>query len=194
MTTSSGYMPPALSDGPASRFVLSRRSLLKHSLGVGAIPLMPGLALAQQGNEADAPFERFMRLSRQLTTRAGLDEEQGKRLFDVLSRHWVTLDDDLAYLDEAFQADTVSLTTAHRSVANRLLSAWYTGVVGKMPKAELVTYQRSLMFDAVSDVLVIRSYCPNRPGYWAEEPPSAALSASATTASTSISTTTKQGA
>ncbi|MGB8714186.1 MAG: hypothetical protein WCD50_13815, partial [Onishia taeanensis] len=62
MTTSSRHTPPASADGRAPRLALSRRSLLKHSLGVGAIPLMPGLALAQQGNEADAPFERFMRL------------------------------------------------------------------------------------------------------------------------------------
>ncbi len=151
---------------------------------------MPGLALAQEGNEADALLERFMRLSRQLTTRAGLDDGQGERLFQALSRHWETLDADLERLDAAFQADTVTLTSAQRRVANRVLSAWYSGVIGELPTAEVVTYQQSLMFDAVSDVLVVRSYCPNRPGFWAEEPPAAASPLT----SPLTSTTTEQGA
>jgi len=51
-----------------------------------------------------------------------------------------------------------------------VLSAWYLGKVGEGAHARVVSYENALMFDAVSDVLVIRSYCSNRPGYWAAKP------------------------
>ncbi|MGF2508186.1 sugar dehydrogenase complex small subunit [Ralstonia pseudosolanacearum] len=50
--------------------------------------------------------------------------------------------------------------------ALRILQAWYTGVVD----GTVVTYEQALMYGVVSDILVIRTYCPNRPGFWAEPP------------------------
>ena len=34
----------------------------------------------------------------------------------------------------------------------------------------VITYEEALMFSVVSDTLVIPSYCPNKPGFWAEKP------------------------
>ncbi len=47
-----------------------------------------------------------------------------------------------------------------------ILGAWYLGIVDNV----VITYEEALMFSVVSDTLVIPSYCPNKPGFWAEKP------------------------
>lgn len=59
---------------------------------------------------------------------------------------------------------------ATKKIAKTILSAWYLGVVTSGKQTKLIAYENALMFDSVSDVLVIRSYCSNRPGYWANKP------------------------
>lgn len=53
-----------------------------------------------------------------------------------------------------------------QKTALQILEAWYLGVVD----GNVVTYEQALMYSVVSDTLVIRTYCPNQPGFWAEPP------------------------
>ena len=59
-----------------------------------------------------------------------------------------------------------SLSDAQQKTALQILEAWYLGVVD----GNVVTYEQALMYSVVSDTLVIRTYCPNQPGFWAEPP------------------------
>ena len=59
-----------------------------------------------------------------------------------------------------------SLSDAQQKTALQILEAWYLGVVD----GNVVTYEQALMYSVVSDTLVMRTYCPNQPGFWAEPP------------------------
>ena len=59
-----------------------------------------------------------------------------------------------------------ALSDVQQAAALRILEAWYLGVVD----GNVVTYEQALMYGVVSDTLVIRTYCPNQPGFWAEPP------------------------
>ena len=61
-------------------------------------------------------------------------------------------------------------SAAQQKTASDVLSAWYLGKVGEGAEAQVVSYEKALMFDAVAGVLVIRSYCSGKPGYWAAQP------------------------
>ncbi len=59
-----------------------------------------------------------------------------------------------------------TLSAAQRFEAQRILEAWYLGVVDNVT----ITYEGALMFSVVSDVLGIRSYCPDKRGFWVTKP------------------------
>ncbi|MFP3560529.1 sugar dehydrogenase complex small subunit, partial [Paraburkholderia sp. SIMBA_049] len=59
-----------------------------------------------------------------------------------------------------------SLDADQENAALSILCAWYLGIVDNV----VITYEEALMFSVVSDTLVIPSYCPNKPGFWAEKP------------------------
>ena len=49
-------------------------------------------------------------------------------------------------------------------------AGWYLGLVGDMPRVQVVAYESALMFDPVKDVLTIPSYCRDVPFYWTQKP------------------------
>ena len=59
-----------------------------------------------------------------------------------------------------------SADAAQQALALKIMEAWYLGTVDN----QVVTYEQALMYDVVSDTLIIRSYCPNKPGFWAAKP------------------------
>lgn len=155
---------------------ISRRRLLKV-VGVGlAAGLMGPVALRAVAANTQAPgadLEKFMQVSLALTGKQQLNPQIGQRLYRLLATQpGFTV--GLAQLQPLSQGKAGQWSAAQRKTARDVLSAWYLGKVGEGAQAQVVSYEKALMFDAVADVLVIRSYCSNRPGYWAEQPDAAA--------------------
>lgn len=141
---------------------------------VGALSLIApfnALASSTASDLADA----FMQVSMRLTEVKLLNPELSQRLYQALTSANPAFDTELRALAEAIttaaDADlSTALAPAAQRTAKTILSAWYTGIVGEGLDAKVITYRHALQFTAVDDVLVIRSYCPNKPGFWVNKP------------------------
>nr|WP_272907114.1 sugar dehydrogenase complex small subunit [Mycetohabitans sp. B2] len=122
----------------------------------------PLLRAAAQGN--DALLDAFMTVSRALTGKATLPRDVGGRLAEALQKKTPDLAQRVQQLAGALASG--KLNDAQTALALRILQAWYVGEVDGM----VVIYEQALMFAVVSDMLVIRTYCPNKPGFWASKP------------------------
>lgn len=148
---------------------ISRRSLLaKTGLGLAA-GLVGPLVLGVSSAAAASDLQRFMEVSQALTGKSQLDAVIGQRLFQLLEAQ-PGFTAGLNALAPLPKGDPASWSMAHQKTASAVLSAWYLGKVGKDFDVRVVSYEKALMFDAVAGVLVIRSYCSGKPGYWAAEP------------------------
>ncbi|CAH0447036.1 hypothetical protein LMG10661_03100 [Ralstonia syzygii subsp. syzygii] len=136
--------PSSDGDDPAG---LTRRQWLQGALAAAAASLAGSATLHAVAQAPGEPLDAFMGLSQALTARTVLDRAVGARL-----------------LAQSLAAGTLS--ELQQKTALRILEAWYTGVVD----GTVVTYEQALMYGVVSDILVIRTYCPNQPGFWAEPP------------------------
>ncbi|WP_063533920.1 sugar dehydrogenase complex small subunit [Burkholderia sp. MSMB1589WGS] len=144
---------------------LTRRQWLQRSLALSALGLAGSLTLrALAGAPSAAPLDAFMTLSEALTGKTGLNRAVGERLLRALQKGSFEFGDGLPKLAGALAANT--LTPDQEALALRILEAWYLGIVDNV----VVTYEEALMFGVVSDTLVVRSYCPNKPGFWADKP------------------------
>ncbi len=170
-----------------------RRRLVLAAIAAGALAAFGSLSAFDprlrpfgsawaQGAGGTADLDTFVKVSQQLTGRSHLDAALGARIFEALA----ATDDAFATHVEALSkwlaahggvpSDTV--TQALRADDNAVLakavtaimSGWYLGVVGEVPRATVVSYEQALMFDPVRDVLTIPSYCHDVPGYWARRP------------------------
>ncbi|MCO7233212.1 MULTISPECIES: sugar dehydrogenase complex small subunit [unclassified Cobetia] len=170
----------------------SRRQLLKLGLGGAGIAVFGGLSLQaladtvadEQQTQDDSAFATFMVLSRWLLSDKALDERLGQRYFEALARipaegvpgvgRLPALKTRLLALGESREYVTKEdLSDGEMALVRRLLQAWMLGTVGKSisdPAAEVIAFERAGMYAGPRDVQVVRTYCPNRPGFWAEAP------------------------
>ncbi|KAF3460203.1 sugar dehydrogenase complex small subunit [Ralstonia pseudosolanacearum] len=143
---------------------LTRRRWLQGALAAAAAGLAGSATLYAVAQAPGEPLDAFMGLSQALTARSALDRAVGARLLAALQQASAGFAAQLRPLAQSLAAGTLS--GLQQETALRILQAWYTGVVDGM----VVTYEQALMYGVVSDILVIRTYCPNRPGFWAEPP------------------------
>ncbi|CNK46039.1 sugar dehydrogenase complex small subunit [Yersinia aldovae] len=152
---------------------ISRRRLLGY-VGVGLVSsLMSPLSLdafAASSQNSPQNLERFMLVSRALTGKRQLNGHIGQRIYQVLIGKIGGFDQKLASLQPLPAGEPHQWPLLQQQIARQILQGWYIGVIGEGTNAAVISYENALMFDAVSDVLVIRSYCPNKPGYWAAKP------------------------
>ena len=142
-------------------------------LGVGSA----WAEVAPRGGGLDA----FLVLSQRLTGRERFDPLLAQRVYDALDRSDPAFRQNVARLNawvqthggvpsdiyiEALQVDQLDLANA----VVAMVRAWYLGLVGELPRVQVVAYERALMFDTVSDVLPIPSYCRDVPFYWTQKP------------------------
>lgn len=161
--TTSDTMPMALT----RRGVLGGAALGLAGLAIGVMPINRAIAAAEQTSEA---LGAFVRVSAALTQRTQLNPVLAELIFNALTH------EDAAF-PAAVQAFTPNMTQptaqwskADRVLAKRILSAWYTGLVGEGDKTRVVTFEGALQFAATRDIFIVRSYCPNRPGFWTAKP------------------------
>jgi len=148
-------------DPPAG---LTRRQWLQGTLALATAGLVGSQVLRAVAQAPGESLDAFMALSQGLTGRPALDRAVGTRLLAALGKSGAGFATQLRPLAQALVAG--SLSDAQQKAALRILEAWYLGVVD----GNVVTYEQALMYGVVSDTLVIRTYCPNQPGFWAEPP------------------------
>jgi hypothetical protein len=56
------------------------------------------------------------------------------------------------------------------SLPRKIVSAWYTGIVGEGERARCVAFETSLMYAVVKDRLTPPSYCHGPHASWASQP------------------------
>jgi hypothetical protein len=121
----------------------------------------------------DTGTNTFMQVSRLVSSKT-LNPVTGAALYQALSQADRNFDANLAALAKQIAA-TPAITiealaddldrnqqTALRDTLNKIVSAWYLGVVGFRTYA----YQTALMFSVVGDVLSPPSYVRRGPLYW----------------------------
>jgi hypothetical protein len=143
----------------------TRRQWLQGALALTAAGLTGSLTLkALAEGSAAAPIDAFMTLSQSLTAKATLDRDVGMRLLAALQKSTPSLAPQLPKLAGALTAG--SADAGQQVLALKIMEAWYLGTVDD----QVVTYEQALMYNVVSNALIIRSYCPNKPGFWATKP------------------------
>jgi hypothetical protein len=130
------------------------------------------------------PDPAFLHLSQTLTGHEDLDAETADRiaegfgqLFPDLKAHFPALE-ALAHgqeepTDLLKAADAAGLAEA----ALAIVTAWYTGAIGKNPTGISVAYADALMNRPVADGLAPPTYELGGPAWWTAEPPLAGVSA-----------------
>ena len=144
---------------------MTRRRWLQGALALTAASLTGSLALKALADDTSAaPIDAFMSLSQSLTARPALNRDVGARLLAALQKSSPDFARQLPKLAGALSNG--SADASQQALALKILEAWYLGTVD----TTVVTYEQALMYDVVSDTLIIRSYCPNKPGFWAAKP------------------------
>ncbi|SAK92443.1 uridylyltransferase [Caballeronia hypogeia] len=125
--------------------------------------------------------DAFLAVSMKLTGRTSFDPQLAERVHAALARHDAAFATKIAALNQWIATHggtpTDIITAALESTRPELgktvgdvMRAWYLGVVGEGQHAEVVAYERALMFDPVGDMLTIPSYCRGEPADWARKP------------------------
>lgn len=176
----------ACASGAALAFALAGRRGAQYAFGIAdALAASPASDAAATSAAAAAPaqtgYAAFIALSRHLTGRTHFDAVLGPRLYAALARASSQFEPNVAALNTWLKghggvpSDTVTaaLKTDQPELAatvGDIMRAWYLGLVGEMPKVQVLAYEKALMFDPVSDVLTIPSYCRDVPFYWTKKP------------------------
>jgi len=156
---------------------MSRRKLLKGVASISLLTLVAPLPfnVMAQSSAASDPVSLFTLLSERLTEKSDLSVVISERIFQALKDRDSGFEANLKSLATEMsnietQLLSTTLTPSSQKTAHAIISAWYTGIVGSGTDAQVITYRHALQFTAVDDVLEIRSYCPNKPGFWAAKP------------------------
>ncbi|EON14933.1 sugar dehydrogenase complex small subunit [Pandoraea sp. SD6-2] len=158
-------IPHSRHTGDASASGISRRQWLQGALALAAAGLTGSPALRVLADDPGiAPLDTFMTLSEALTGKKGLSRVLGERFLQALQKGSAEIADSLPQLVGALA--TGSLNSDQEAHALKILGAWYLGIIDNA----VIAYEEALMFNVVSDTLVIPSYCPQKPGFWADKP------------------------
>ena len=154
-----------------------RRMLLT---GIAAAYLSSFVPPAIAQPVSDTGPEIFLNVSTFLTGRSSLDVGQSARLYEALAADIPEFEAEVRAL-LAFVADR-QIDAAHlqqildtensplASLPRKIVTAWYTGVVGEGGAARCVAFETSLMYQVVADRLKPPSYCYGAYGSWMEAP------------------------
>lgn len=120
----------------------------------------------------------FTRASEFLTSRK-LDPILSTRFYTALKQRDAQFDAQVAKLlsriDQSKAADmdtflaSPALDQETEATVNRIISAWYMGVVGEGADAQLISFAEALMYQPTRGILVVPSY-GGGPNSWGEKP------------------------
>ncbi|MFT4274161.1 MAG: sugar dehydrogenase complex small subunit [Pantoea sp.] len=154
----------------------SRREFLFATLGLtltGVVASLPGRAFAASVVSGSDAVKQFVSLSQAITEHKHLDTVLAARFFAAFSQRDAQFAPRLTQLALLLQpgmsaqqllakADSAGL----HDFLYQIVTAWYTGTVGDDYHGTLVAYKQALMYQTVSDGLVVPTYCGNGPIWW----------------------------
>lgn len=154
-----------------------RRAMLTGLLAASAASVLPPAFTVPSAHAAE---DAFLSASKILTGRSSLDPADGARLYAALTAddpHFAAGIQSLFAILDGRSIDLSQLQhvldSEHSPVAalpRKIVTAWYTGIVGEGEKARCITYETALMNVVVADKLRPPSYCFGAPGSWVEKP------------------------
>ncbi|WP_205794099.1 sugar dehydrogenase complex small subunit [Burkholderia sp. Ac-20353] len=158
---------------------LRRRLLLASVVAACSSTLIPW-AKAQPSSAKMAAPDSFMQVSKILTGQGSPDVGQAARLYQALISDEAAFREQhqqlLAYINE-HKADPMQLQPmldAEKSplaaLPRRIVTAWYTGIVGDGERARCITFETNLLNVLTSDRLKPPSYSYGVYGSWAAQP------------------------
>jgi hypothetical protein len=164
---------------PRTISLISRRQFLSGLAAAGVL-VVGGLAWYDLTfssivfGPAPGPFgpAEFLALSRILTAEADLDPEIGAALLKALESNNIFENHRLARLWAKLQKNPGRgpRSREEREIAQRVLRAWYTGIVETPRGPVLITYFDALMFRVREPVGSTPMTCGGEFGYWVAAP------------------------
>lgn len=165
--TDAGAVAPAFSQpvGVSRRCLLGGAALGLAAITLGALPVVQAADDAQDNALAD-----FIRVSGVLTARQQLNPVLAGLIFGEMKKEDPAFADQLSSLVGVIHQPPAQWSASMTALAREITSVWYTGLIGSGDTMRVVTYEGALQFSATKDIFIVRSYCPNRPGFWASQP------------------------
>lgn len=164
-----------------------RRFMLASSacLLVSAPLFLPtGITQAAGLRTTATALNGFLELSRALTGHADLNPITSARILAALENqdshfeHHVGALSNLLRPDQSAQQLLVTASDAGLRVpALTIVTAWYTGTIGRDAQAVSVSFYDALMFRPTLDACNVPSYCQHGPQGWVHPPPAVGVSA-----------------
>lgn len=149
------------------RGVLGGAALGLAGLAMGVMPVGRVIADAERKDDALAAF---VRVSAALTQRQQLNPVLAELIFTAMKRDDAGFPAAVQTFSPDTSVPTAQWSVADRTLAKRILSVWYTGLAGEDQNTRVVSFEGALQFTATQDIFIVRSYCPNRPGFWTTTP------------------------
>lgn len=156
---------------------LQRRMFLT---GLSAACLSSFVPSAAAQATAEVALGAFLAVSKTLTGQSSLDSAQAARLYAALVADAPGFPADvqalLAWIEQRnidprqLQRTLDAEKSVLAALPRKIVTAWYTGIVGEGERARCITFETSLMYAVVADHLKAPSYCHGPPGSWAEKP------------------------
>jgi hypothetical protein len=156
---------------------IERRLLL---IGLATTYLMPFASPGIAQHAIVGGHDAFLNISKFLTGRSSLDLHQSARLYEALVadtpeiapgiEQLLTLVDHRKIEAGRLQHLLDEEKSPLASVPRRIVTAWYTGIVGEGGRARCITFETSLMHEVVADRLRPPSYCFGPHGSWLAAP------------------------
>ena len=154
-----------------------RRALLTSLLATSAVSIIPPAFAAPT---ADAAQNAFLSASQILTGHSSLDPDQASLLYNALIADDAQFAEGVQALAKILDQGNIDLLQLQHvldsenapvaALPRKIVTAWYTGIVGEGEKARCITYETALMNVIVADKLQPPSYCFGAPGSWVEKP------------------------
>ncbi|MBK3745184.1 hypothetical protein G3A39_39035 [Paraburkholderia aspalathi] len=156
---------------------LTRRLLLFGIASAYTVSWVPW-SLAEAAT--DGEFATFMALSAVLSGHETLDEAHGQRLYAALVADDPDFPKASKSLLDIIQQRTIDPlqlqklldgeNTPLAALPQRILTAWYMGIVGDGPNARCLAFETALNAQAVADVLRPPTYAYGAYGSWTRNP------------------------
>jgi hypothetical protein len=154
-----------------------RRALLTSLFAASAASVIPPAFAVPTG---DAAQNAFLSASQILTGQSSLDPEQASLLYNALIADDAQFASGVQALAKILGQPNIDLLQLQHvldkenspvaALPRKIVTAWYTGIVGEGEKARCITYETALMNVVVADKLQPPSYCYGAPGSWVEKP------------------------
>ena len=146
---------------------LSRRRLLQGMAALSAVGICSSLFPAQMAKAAQPEVKDFVAVSSFLVNRP-VSSLLAQRYHEALVKHYKNFPAELAQLSGFITANKftdiddftakVSKDQAEFKLAQRIIAAWYTGIVGELPDVELIAYAEAMMYLPTKGILVVPTY------------------------------------